>query len=451
MSQVAERHESFVSGFEAFAAEPAFGPAGLASARQAAFARFLDRGFPTTREEEWRFTSVAPVAALTYARPSGSADRAAVEPFLFDGAVPHQIVLVNGRFEPALSRLDALPPGVLVQPLAEVVASGFGDVAELFPEDAPTVFCDLNAAFFDGGVCIGVAARAVVAEPIHVACVTTTGASPTLAAPRIVVRVGEQAQVSLVESHDSLGTGTALTVPVVDVHVGPGAIVRHVKLQRESPAVFHLAATTVRLSRAGTYDSRAITLGGRIVRNDIVSRLEGEGAECTLDGLYVADGETLVDTHTTIDHARAHCPSHEVYKGIMAGRAQAVFNGKIIVRPDAQKTDAKQTNKALLLSDEARINTKPQLEIFADDVRCTHGAAIGQLDEDALFYLRARGIAALDARNLLIHAFAGEVLDEIAVPAVREAATQAMERKLSLAPVARPDLQSALLTERGAD
>jgi Fe-S cluster assembly protein SufD len=188
----------------------------------------------------------------------------------------------------------------------------------------------------------------------------------------------------------------------------------------------------VRLSRAGTYDSRAITLGGRIVRNDIVSRLEGEGAECTLDGLYVADGETLVDTHTTIDHARAHCPSHEVYKGIMAGRAQAVFNGKIIVRPDAQKTDAKQTNKALLLSDNAQINSKPQLEIFADDVRCTHGATVGQLDEDQLFYLRARGLSQMTARNMLIHAFAGDVLAGVRVDAVRELTLRLVDEKLNI-------------------
>jgi Fe-S cluster assembly protein SufD len=433
MSQVAERHESFVSGFEAFAGDPAFGSGELASARQAAFARFLDRGFPTTREEDWRFTNVAPVAALDYMRPTVKADRAAIEPFLFGGTIAHQIVLVNGRFEPALSTLDRLPAGVLVQSLADVVASGFANVQDLFPDDPPTVFADLNAAFFDGGVCVGVAARTVVTEPIHIACVVTTGSVPVFVAPRIVVRAGEQAEMSLVESHDSLGTGTAFTAPVVDVRVAPGAIVHHVKLARESAAVFHLAGTTVHVTRAATFDSRAITLGGRITRNDIVSTLDGEGAECTLDGLYVADGDALVDTHTTIDHAQPHCPSHEVYKGILAGRAQAVFNGKIIVRQDAQKTDAKQTNKALLLSDEARINTKPQLEIFADDVKCTHGAAIGQLDEDAFFYLRARGISAMDARNLLIHAFAREVLDEITVPAVRDEAVRLMEQKLSLA------------------
>jgi Fe-S cluster assembly protein SufD len=187
-----------------------------------------------------------------------------------------------------------------------------------------------------------------------------------------------------------------------------------------------------RVGRAGVFRSHAVTLGGRISRNDIVSTLAGEGGECTLDGLYVADGDTLVDTHTTIDHAMPHCPSHELYKGILTGKARAVFNGKIIVRQDAQKTNAKQTNKALLLSEEAQINTKPQLEIFADDVKCPHGAAIGQLDEDAMFYMQARGIAAVDARNLLIHAFAGEVLDGVREEVVRERAMRLLEDKLSL-------------------
>ena len=189
---------------------------------------------------------------------------------------------------------------------------------------------------------------------------------------------------------------------------------------------------SARVDRAGTLTSHAITFGGRIARNDILAVLDGEGAECVLNGLYIADGETLVDTHSAIDHAKPHCPSHELYKGILDGRAKAVFNGKIIVRPDAQKTDAKQTNKALLLTDDAQINTKPQLEIFADDVKCTHGAAIGQLDDDAMFYLRARGIAEVDARNLLIHAFAADVLTGVKVDAVRERTMRWLEEKLRL-------------------
>jgi Fe-S cluster assembly protein SufD len=250
--------------------------------------------------------------------------------------------------------------------------------------------------------------------------------------PRIVVVAGELSQVFIVESYAGLPGTTMLTNAVTQVEVGAGASVDHVKLQREQATTFHLAATFAHVDRAGTFTSHAVTLGGRISRNDIVSTLAGDGAECTLDGLYVADGETLVDTHTTIDHAMPNCPSHELYKGILAGRSRAVFNGKIIVRQDAQKTNAKQTNKALLLSDDAQVNTKPQLEIFADDVKCTHGAAIGQLDEDAMFYMQARGISYQDARNLLIHAFAGEVLDSVKEDVVRERAMRLLEEKLSL-------------------
>jgi Fe-S cluster assembly protein SufD len=271
-----------------------------------------------------------------------------------------------------------------------------------------------------------------VERPLHVLMVTIADGLPSLVAPRLVVHAGEGAQVSIVESYASLGSVATLTTAVTEVHLDAGAIVDHVKMQRETVSAFHMATLAVWLDRASTFTSQALTFGGRIARNDITATLDGEGAECTIDGLYVTDGDALVDTHTTIDHARPHCPSHELYKGILAGKARAVFNGKIIVRPDAQKTDAKQTNKALLLTDDAQVNTKPQLEIFADDVKCTHGAAIGQLDEDAMFYMQARGISWLDARNLLIHAFAGEVLDRVKVDTVRAEATRLMEEKLKL-------------------
>jgi Fe-S cluster assembly protein SufD len=295
-----------------------------------------------------------------------------------------------------------------------------------------TPFVDLNTALFEDGVAIEIAPRTVAAEPLHVVCLSWSPDRPAMACPRIVISAGEQSQVFVVESYGGVAGGSTLTSAVTQVDVAPGAMVDHVKLQREPDSAFHMASLFACIGRAGTFTSHAVTLGGRIARNDIVATLAGDGAECTLNGLYVADGQTLVDTHTTIDHAMPHCPSHEVYKGILSGRAQAVFNGKIIVRPDAQKTNARQTNKALLLSDSAQINTKPQLEIFADDVKCTHGAAIGQLDEDAMFYMQARGIAAEDARNLLIHAFAGEVLDGVKEGVVREQAMRLLEEKLSL-------------------
>jgi Fe-S cluster assembly protein SufD len=282
-----------------------------------------------------------------------------------------------------------------------------------------------------------VAPTTVVEAPIHVLAVSVAAAMPAMASPRLIVHVGERAEVSIVESYTGWGSRT-FTNTVTEFVIERDAVMRHVKVQREPATAFHVASMFVDLHRASTFTSQALTFGGRIARNDIVAELAGEGAECTLNGLYLADGDALVDTHTVIDHAQPHCPSHEVYKGILAGRSRAVFNGKIIVRPDAQKTNAKQTNKALLLTNDAQINTKPQLEIFADDVKCTHGAAIGQLDDEALFYLRARGVGEHDARSMLIHAFASEVLDGIRVDDVRRRVQTVMEEKLAIAHEERP-------------
>jgi Fe-S cluster assembly protein SufD len=417
-SPVVDRHATLSAAFEAFRREPSFGTGALRRAREQAFDRFLTLGFPTVRDEEWRFTNVGPIAATSFERARAAAVPAPRLSEWTYGEVAHQIVLVNGR----LVGTPTLPAGASIRRGGDANA----------PAAAGHVFVDLNLAFFDEEIVVEIAPGAVVTSPIHLLHILVPADVPVMASPRLRVDVGEQAQASFIESYVSAAAGATFTNAVATYDVGAAAVVDHVKVQDESASAFHLASTFVRVGRAGTFTSQAITIGGRIARNDISAVLDGEGAECTLNGLYVADAETLVDTHTTIDHARPHCPSHEVYKGILGGRARAVFNGKIIVRPDAQKTDAKQTNKALLLTDDAQINTKPQLEIFADDVKCTHGAAIGQLDEDAMFYLRARGISTLDARNMLIHAFAGEVLDGVTVEAVRERAMRRIEEKLSL-------------------
>ena len=429
---VAERNDTLTTAFEAFQRDAAFGPEWLGRARQASFDRFLKRGFPTTRDEEWRHTNVAPVAETSFVRaPAASPTRDALAPFLFDGIAT--IVVVNGRVSKALSTIGTLPAGVSMETLEHARVELPAVRPRSIGDAVPTAFVDLNAAFFEDLVTIRVAARTVVAEPLHVLSVVTPGAQPSLVAPRLAIEVGEAAQLTVIESYATLGSGTTLTAAVTDVTLADHAVVDHVKIQRESASVFHLASTFVALGRSSTFTSQAITFGGRIARNDIVALLDGEGAECTLNGLYLADGDSLVDTHTTIDHAKPHCPSHEVYKGILAGRSRAVFNGKILVRLDAQKTNAKQTNKALLLSDDATVNTKPQLEIFADDVKCTHGAAIGQLDDDAMFYLRARGVGEVEAKSMLIHAFAAQVLDGIKVDAVRERVLIVMEEKLRIA------------------
>jgi Fe-S cluster assembly protein SufD len=423
MAQVAERHGTFVTDFEAFRTSPAFGPEWLRTARSAAFGRFLEQGFPTTRDEEWKFTNVAPIAQLEWHRAEKTSDRTHDVPSA-------RVVIVNGRVSKAQSRLDALPAGVTISTKAEAWASHPPHEGPSLKSDHPFVL--LNTAFFEDGLFIHIEPKAVIADPIHIVCIAEPGAAPVMVSPRVFVVVGEQAQVSIIESYTGAEGQPVLTNAVSEFLLGPGAVVDHVKVQREAATTFHMASTFVHLHRASTFTSQAITFGGRIARNDISATLAGEGAECTLNGLYVADGDTLVDTHTQIDHAQPHCPSHEVYKGILTGKAKAVFNGKIIVRPDAQKTDAKQTNKALLLSGDATINTKPQLEIFADDVKCTHGATVGQLDPDQMFYLRARGIHQNDARNILIHAFASDVLNGITHDALRDELEAALVAKLHL-------------------
>ncbi|MEO8484447.1 MAG: SufD family Fe-S cluster assembly protein, partial [Acidobacteriota bacterium] len=342
MTQLAERHETYVSAFEALKHDAAFGRGVLAQSREEAFGRFLARGLPTTRDEEWRYTNVAPIAALTFeSAPTSAPDAKLLATLSFVDSSSATIVVSNGR---VVSGARTVPAGVSVRTIVDARES---DLAPVRPRG--TVFADLNQALFQDLVVIEIAPKAIVREPIHVLHVAQGSRAAALASPRLVIIAGEQSQASIVESYATAGDDVVFVNAATDVRVEAGALVDHVKLQRQGDTSFHLASVFVSTGRGGTFTSHAVTLGGRIARNDIVSVLDGDGAECTLNGLYVAGGDSLVDTHTTIDHAQPHCPSHEVYKGILTGRARAVFNGKIIVRLDAQKTDAKQTNKALLL------------------------------------------------------------------------------------------------------
>ena len=423
MTQLATGADSYAAQFAAFSQASAL-PHPFAALREDAFACFDRLGFPTTRLEEWRFTNVASLAATPFVTAPAPAvySRAALDALRLPRLGGPELVFVNGAFVPQLSNVEGLPAGVRARSLAEVltidpqtVAPCLGRLARIESQ----AFTALNTAFLRDGAVIDVPAGVVVGAPIHLLFVTTGAEAPVLSQPRVLVLAGEHSQVRVVESHAGDGDGVYLSNAVTEISAADQAVVDHYAVVRESGAAFRMGRVHAALGRASNFSSHAITLGGAIVRNETSVTLGGEGGECTLNGLYLTNERQLVDNQTTIDHAEPHCNSHELYKGILAGRSRAVFNGKIIVRLDAQKTDAKQSNKALLLSEDAQITTKPQLEIFADDVKCTHGATIGQLDADALFYLRSRGLSEARSRQILIHAFAADLLGCIKVDAIR--------------------------------
>jgi Fe-S cluster assembly protein SufD len=422
MAQVMDKLQPWLAALDQ---RPRGGSRWLQDLRDHAASRFVELGFPSVRDEEWRHTNVAPIASSEFKLAAPARLDADILSTVAYADAPLRVVIVNGRYSPELSKTSGLPAGVRFGSLAtaateqaDVVGRYLGQLA-----DASTFsFVALNTAFMHDGAYVYVPDGVVLGQPLHMLFVSTgDAAAPSMSHTRALIVVGDRTEVQIVETYASATSEKHFTNAVTEIVAGEHAIIDHYKIAEESVETFHIADMHVHAARSSNVSTHAFTLGGKLVRNEIVAVLDGEGAECTLNGLYFVDGERHVDTHTTIDHAKAHCPSHEVYKGILAGHARAVFNGKIIVRPDAQKTNAKQTNRALLLSDNATINTKPQLEIFADDVKCTHGAAIGQLDDDALFYLRARGLTLQEARDLLIHAFAGEILERIRIEPLKQA------------------------------
>jgi Fe-S cluster assembly protein SufD len=383
-------------------------PAWLQPLRDTAFARFA-LGFPTTHNEEWRFTNVAPIARTTFV----PGRQGVVAPKFAKG--PVQLVFANGHL---LSRPETLPKGLQAGGFADdpaAVAHHLGKYAS-FADDA---FVALNTAMIADGALIQVARGAVIEEPIEIFYLTTGTKQATALHPRTLVVVGADAHCTIVERYQGAGDGVYFNNAVTEIVAGDRAVVDHYKVQQETLSAFHIATLQVSLGRSTNFASHSISLGGTLVRNDANATLS-EGSEATLNGLYIVNGTQHIDNHTMIDHAMPHGTSHEMYKGILDGKAHAVFNGKIIVRKDAQKTDSKQTNKNLVLSDDSIVDTKPELQIFADDVRCTHGATIGQLDSEALFYLQSRGIGKGEARSLLTYAFAQDVVDRIKVQSLRD-------------------------------
>jgi Fe-S cluster assembly protein SufD len=426
MIDVMEEKDLYLANFARFEQEAgARVPSWLRALRTEAMDRFAERGFPGPRDEEWRVTPLGPLLKVPF---QTARDEHAVVPAAWleqnglDVGETTRLAFVNGRFAPELSLVRAQPKNVIVTSLAralkehpELVQPHLAQYANC--EDYP--FTALNTAFLRDGAFVWIPKNAVLAEPIHLLFVATGPGGPTVAYPRSLIVAGVNSQATIVQSYLGTGQGTTFTNAVTEVVLDDGALLNHCKVQRERSRASHLETLQVQHARASKFTSHNLTLGGGWVRNEINAVLGAEGCECTLNGLYLGSGNQFIDNHTVIDHAKPHCASHELYKGILDGKARGVFNGKIFVRQDAQKTDAKQTNKTLLLSDDATINTKPQLEIYADDVKCTHGATVGQLSAEAIFYLRTRGIGLDEARRLLTFAFANSIVEGINVEPLR--------------------------------
>ena len=418
----------------------AFPFAWLQRTRQSAIARFGELGFPTLRDEEWRFTNVAPIARIPFRRSTPTAltqvNADALAPFIVDGI---RLVFVNGHFSKSLSTTAGLPAGVSACALSAASEKESKLIEANLAKHAcfkDQVFVALNTAFIEDGAFIHIPKGLVLETPIQLIFASTSAANgqPVVSHPRNLIVAEESSQATIIESYIGIGgSGGAsyFTNAVTELVAGKNAVVDHYKAQQESLDAFHVATIQILQDKSSTVSSTSVSLGGAIVRNNVNAVLNAEGCECTLNGLYMVDGQQLVDNHTMIDHAKPHCNSHELYKGILSGKSKGVFNGKIFVRPDAQKTDAKQTNKALLLSDDATINTQPMLKIYADDVKCTHGATIGQLDKQQLFYLRSRAIGESEALGILTFAFANDIVHRIKEKGLQHQLEKALSKILN--------------------
>ena len=402
-------------------------PAWLRDLRAAAIARFEALGFPTTRQEAWRFTSVAPIAETPFAlsdvlaAPLPALDE--LEPFLLGDAAPHRLVFVNGCYSAELSRVEGFPPGVRVESLGaalrrepELVRRHLGSAAGF--DDHP--FRALNTAFLADGAFVHVPPRVALTEPVQILFVTIPGTRPAATHPRTLIVADREASAAIVETYAGLGEGVYWTNAVTEIVVGDGARVDYHRVQRETEQGYHVASTQCHQGRDSRLTVHPVAFGGALARHDLLVALDGAGAYGVLNGLYLLRGRQHVDHHTVIDHRQPHCESHEYFNGVLDGTSRSVFTGRIVVRPGAQRTDSKQTNNNLLLSADAHADSQPQLEIYADDVKCTHGSTTGPLDERQVFYLKSRGLDAGEARRLLTYGFAAEIIGRMEVAPLRE-------------------------------
>jgi Fe-S cluster assembly protein SufD len=416
----------YLEAFDSFNKRSATQISWLKGLRQEAFARFAETGFPTTHDEDWRFTNIAAIANTEF-EPAPKISLAHEQLEVFGtSAFACQLVFVNGRFSRELSTLRSLLPGVTAGSLADEISNNAAAVeAHLgqylnFQRDS---FAALNTAFAEDGVYIHIPRGTVVEQPIYVLYVSVPGKAPVIEHPRNLIVAEENSQLTIVEDYVSLqngGSSPTFSNTVTELVAGENAVVSHYMVVRQAEGSFNVSTLRLQQARSSNMSTHSVLLSGGLVRNNVHPVLAGEGAECLINGLFMANGRQHMDNYMLVEHASPHCNSRQFYNGIMNGHGHGVFHGRIIVHKDAQKTDAKQTNRNLLLSDEAQIDTKPQLEIYADDVKCTHGATIGQVEENALFYLRSRGLDEISAKHLLLLAFANECLERMNSGQVRD-------------------------------
>ena len=422
---------SFQEQASAFAASATdHAPAPLTTLRAAGAEAFARLGFPTTRSEDWKYTSVSAIANTPFVaaleRAVGTLDAESLAPYTFGGTWP-LVVFLNGRFAPALSSLDALPEGVRVMTLAAAAEQEPALLARHLGVAAPSDrdgFTALNAAFAGEGTLIHVAKEMAIDVPVHILHVSDANGAGVMSHPRHVLVAERHAKASVIESYVALADVSYFTNAVVEVSVSDGATLQLLRIQRESPTAFHVGTVEARQGRDSHFMAFTFQTGAALSRSNVFTVLAGEGCGTTLNGLYMLGNAQHGDHQTRVEHVAPNCFSREAYKGLLDDSSHGVFNGKVYVHPEAQKTDGKQTNNTLLLSKDAQIDTKPQLEIFADDVKCTHGATVGRIDETSLFYLKSRGVGAQLARQLLMYAFAADVLETIENEAVKEALEQ---------------------------
>ncbi len=406
------------------------------SFRKIAALNIAELYFPTVRDEEWRYTDISPILAhqFNFASVAGTIEKEQIEQYLFNHSGYTTLVFINGILDSKLSNIPVADENLVIMSLKEAFESHQSVVEEYIGKNTATnkgIFSEINSAFLSDGAFVLIRKNTVVDKPIHILFLSSVE-NELIIRPRNLFILEDNAQASLIENYESLNDSVYFTTAVSEVNLGKNAHLNHVRIQNESLNAFHISLSETTIDTSGNYTYYNLDFGSKIARNNFHTTFIGQNAECNLNGLYLLNDGQTIDNHTMIDHSQPNCRSNELYKGVLSGKSRAVFNGKVLVRKDAQKTNAFQSNKNILLSDEATVDTKPQLEIFADDVKCSHGATIGQLDEESLFYLRSRGFSLEQAKRTLVSAFADNVIEKICHKVVLEYLEQIIHQKLGI-------------------